>query len=904
MAISSVSKIYDAQDPILETDLELLAKVNTFQQMNFNEGANQVQNEINNWAMLADVAKPQDREYINQKLNNLVSGINNLGGVNLGDPNNVNSIKSLGYNLYADDAVTNAVATTKKLRDYMADGKGKLNGKNAKDYDQTYYEYNLNKWNDWLQDGEVGTSFDGPTELGQGSFELYQKKIQDAVKTLTPDLEEAPAPGDPNAINYLQVGSKFIKKDRIKQLIVSLTTAQDADIMGAHAWKNMYGVPDDSLLKITTDTYTAKKKELQTQYNQIKHNMALTQDFAQRDMYKTQLAQLDQAIKGIDTQKADLFKETNGKSLSEDQRQGLRSNLYFDAFQEQFATAYEFQQNKTELKFNQARAFQLKEARGAYEFGQVMNMKKAEFDLSVRKQNFEEDKTMLEYGLLSTMGGAGFDGSLNGNVNVSALRQGLMGPSSGAPLALVENMGKDDATVFNQKTVTNADLNYVAASSMFYQDAYNSIGSLPEYSNYVVKNEKGLYVPKDEASKKILDHAVLTKINQFDTISKLPLEDRKSFEKTFSEKDVQIMGNYKMLQEANLYKTQVKILEDQAFQKAGQESPGKKPVYTYKWNPQSNKYEFDGEYTARQLKEMKETNSPEYQNLIKQQVWFTTNLSRNNPQMAAQTFVEVPTQLDNVLNNYYEKAESGWKEVSKTYNAFGRNVTLPKIKGGGVNPELAKYFGDKVRRQAESNSDKKTAGVVTEADVDLNRVWVKYDADVKDGQSKIRYMAEVKYQKGNAKGGDKLYKVDLTDDVLKNPNSYVGNLYPRDNSTLIYGFMMDKNGSTPFSPDDNYASALKTTSNPKLTFNYRIASVKNSDGGLDYFNVDVLIPKREKTTGKVSYITVPVKNSFSGFTTQFPANYEVTVNYMNKYFKNDEGVKQFFQMHDIPTTDK
>lgn len=875
----------------METDLELLAKINTLQQTKFDEGSEQLQNEINNWAMLADVAKPQDREYINQKLNNLVSGINNLGGVNLADPNNVNQLKSLGYNLYADDAVTNAVATTKKLRNFMADGQAKLNGKNAKDYDQTYYEYNLNKWGEWLQDGQVGTSFDGPMQLGQGSFEQYQKKIQDAVKQLTPDLEEAPAPGDPNAINYLQVGNKFIKKDRIKTLINSLTTAQDADIIGAHAWKNMYGVGDDQLLKLTTDTYTAKKKDLQTQYNQIKHNMAQTQDFQQREQYRTQLSMLDEAIKGIDNQKDDLFKETNGKPLDENQRQALRSNLYFDAFKDDFATAYEFEQNKTELKFNQGRAFQLKEARSAYEFGQMMNMRKAEFDLDVRKQDFEEQKTMLEYGLLTSLGG---DTNINGNT------QGLLGPSAGAPLALVENMGKDDATVFNQKTVGNADLNYVAASSIFYQDAYNSMGSLPEYQNYVVKNANGLYVPKDDASKKILDQAVLTKINQFDAISKMPLEDRKKYEKTLSEKDVQMMKHYQGLQEAQLYKTQVQSLEDQAFQKVGQESPGKKPVYMYRWNPKSNQYQFDGEYTARQLKEMKDTNSPEYQNLIKGQVWFTTNLSRNNPNLAAQTIVEVPQQLDNVLTNYYDKAENGWKEVSKNYNSFGRNVTLPKIKGS-VNPQLAQYFGDKVRRQAEANKDTKIRDAVTESDVDINRVWVKYNADAKDGQSKIRYMAEVKYQKGNAKHGDLLYKVDLTDDVLNDPNSYVGRLYPRDNSTLIYGFMMDKTGSTPFTPDDNYASALKTTSNPKFTYNYRIAAVKNPNGGLDYFNVDVLIPKRDKTTGKINYITVPVKNAYSGFSTQFPANYQATVDYMNEYFKNDQTVQQFYQMHDIPT---
>lgn len=890
MAISSVSKIYDAPDPVLETDLELLAKVNTFQQTKFDEGQQQLQNEINNWAMLADVAKPQDREYINSKVNKLVAGINNLGGVDLSNPNNVNSLRSLGYNLYADNAIVNAVATTKKMRNFVSDAQGKLNGKNAKDYDPTYYEYNLNKWNEWLGDGQVGSSFDGPVELGIGSFENYQKKIQDAVSKLTPDLNEAPAPGDPNAINYLQIGNKFIKKDRIKTLIDSLTTAQDADIVGAHAWKNMYGLGDDQLLRLQTDSYTAQTKDLQTQYNSIKHQMALTQDFQQREMYASQLKQLESAIKSVNEQKKSLFDETNGKSLNEAQRQGLRSNLYFNAFKDDFATAYEFEQNKTELKMNAGRAFQLKEARAAYEFGQMMQYRKAEFDLEKEKFAWDKDKTYLEYGLLSSIGDISIQNSL-----------GLMGPSAGAPLQLIENLGKDDAVRFTEKTVSNANMIYTATAGNFYKDAYNSMGNLPEYQQYVVKNAEGLFVPKDEASKKILDQAVLTKINQFDEISKLPVEERQKYEKNFSESDVQMMKNYQQLQEATLYKNQVKSLEDQAFQSQGLETPSEKKVYGYVWNPQTNKYEFGKEYTARQLKEMKELNTPEYQQLIQNKTWFTTNLNRNNPTYAAQSFVETPQQLDNVLTNFYEKAEKGWEKVSQNYSPFGRNVTLPKAKGGGVNPTLAQYFGDKVRRASEAAGDKVGASVV-EADVDLNRVWVKYDAEAKDGQSKLRYMAEVKYKKGSTKEGDKLYKVDLTDDVIRDPGSYVARLYPRDNAQLIYGFMIDKNGSTPFSAEDGYASALKTTANPKYTFNYRIGAVKNPNGGLESFTVDVLIPKRDPETKVMSYLPVRVKNAFAGFSTSFPANYQSVVDYMNEYFKNDQSVKQFYQMHDIPTS--
>lgn len=883
MPISSVSRVYDAPDPILETDLELLAKVNTYQQSKFDAGEQALQNEVNNWAMLADVAKDQDRQYINQKLNKLVSGINGLGGVDLGDVNNVNSLKALGYNVYGDNAIINAVATTKKLRGFMNDAKTKLSGKDAKNYDQTYYEYNLDKWNDWLNDGQTGTAFNGPTDLPPGSFVDYQKRIEDAVNKLTPDMEEAPQGSD--ALNYLQIGSKFIKKERIKTLIDGMTTAEDRDIISAHAWKNMGGMQDNQLLKLTVDGYNSKIDSLKADYNTIKHNQALSQDFQQKQKYQGQLNQLDAAMKEIQKQKAGFFNETNGKELNKDQRQGIRDALYFDAFKDQYATAKAFEQNKTELKANTAKMFQLKEARSAYEFGETMKMKKAEYNLDVRKQDFEEQKSMLELGLLygdpSALGAAG-----------------IKGPAGNAPLQIMENLGKDDATVMNQETVTNANTNYVASANSFYADAYNTIGSFPEYQKYVKKNAQGVFVPVDDAAKKVLDQAIVEKTNKFDEIAKLPLNERGQFEKTLSGDDTRLLGAYRTLQQANLYKQQVNDVEDDAFRKSGLESPGTQKVYLYKTDG-NGKVLSETPVTYRELKNWQDTNDPrlnQYTSITKKSIYADKN-SVNYGRVPI-VFTEFQQSAKNVVDDYYERAEDGWNKVSMNYSPYGRNVTLPKIKGGGVNPQLAQYFGDKVRQEATAKGDGSIAKNVTESDVDINRIWVKYDA--KGTDSKVRYMAEVKYKKGDAKKGDQLYTVDLTKDILNDPNSYVARMYPQDNAQIIYGMMMDKDGATPLDEKDNYSSALETYSNAKLIHKYQIVANRNPKNGLESFKMFVLIPTRDKS-GAVSYSKLPVKNSFAGMGYDFPANYDAAVNYMNEYFKTDATANQFYQMHGITT---
>lgn len=895
MAISSASKIYDAPDPILETDLELLAKVNTFQQDKFNEGAKNLQNEVDNWSMLADVAKPQDKDYINGKLNNLVSGINNLGGVNLADPNNVNSLKALGYNLYGDNTVMNAVVTTKKLRGFMSDAQAKLSGKNAKDFDSVNYEYNLNKWNNWLQDGQTGTTFDGPTSLETGNFDEYNKKVNDAISKLTPDSDEAPT--GPDAINYLQVGSKFIKKERISQLIDGLTTAQDHGLIEAHAWKNLQAVPDDALLKYTTDGYNSKIDQLKFDYNNLKHNYAQTNDFEQKQRYQDQMNEVNNAITSIGKTKQGLYNETNGKPLGQDQRTALRNNLYFDSYKNEISSARAYQQSKTDLKMNQGKAFQLKEAREAFQFTQTMDWRKAQFDLDIRKQDFTEKKTLVELGL------AAMDAS-------TLSKLGLQGPSSAAPLAIIPNLGKDDATKFGQNSVTDANANYAGASANFYNDAYNTIGSLPEYQQYITKNVAGNFVAKDSASEKVLQQAIQNKLLIYDGIGKLPLEERAKYEKELTPDDTNLLRSYKNLKESELYKNQVYDLEDQAFQRAGLESPADKKVYIATPKHDGS---FDADVTSmslRKFKELKDADSPEYKKLLESKSDFTLTPIPNGKsfyglKMGELGAVENKSKYDTeqnpgiVIKDYYDDASKGWEDVSKNYSVYGRNVTLPKDKSGKVNQTLLQYFGDKVRQDAKTKKDNSVANAVKEEDVDLNKIWVQYDANA--AGSKLRYKAEVKYLKGDKKGGDKLYNVDLTDDVLREPNGYVGRLFPRDNGQIIYGLMMDKDGVTPLDPKDNYQSALETTSNPALSHKYQIVARSNPNSTtLDKtFRVNMLIPKRD-AQGKVSYTTVPVRNTFNNLSYDFPVSFDGVTDYMNQKFATPEKAQEFYQLNGIP----
>src|SRR5687767_13400169 len=108
MAISYKSTVHKPIDYTQPVDLNLLGKVLQYEQGEFDKGVRNVQSTIDSIAAL-DVVKDVDRQYLNTKLSNLVSSINNIGGVDYSDPNVQNQISGMGSQIYGDDKVINAV---------------------------------------------------------------------------------------------------------------------------------------------------------------------------------------------------------------------------------------------------------------------------------------------------------------------------------------------------------------------------------------------------------------------------------------------------------------------------------------------------------------------------------------------------------------------------------------------------------------------------------------------------------------------------------------------------------------------------------------------------------------------------------------------------------------------------
>lgn len=947
MAISSQStRIFHAEDDVMETDLSLLAKVNEYQQDKYDVGTKDLQNEINNWAMLSNVAKPQDKDYINAKLNKLVGGIQQLGGVDLSDPNNVNSLKSLGYNMYGDDNVMSPVLTTRRMNALGQDIYSKTNGKNAKDYDNVYGEYLMNSYSDWLNDGKQGTKFDGPTALPQGSFDNYNKKVNETLNKLTPDINEAPQNAN-DALNYYQVGDKFIKKDRVIAAIDAVTSSGDRDIMSAHAWKGMQGLPDSYLVSLQKNSYDSKLKGLQDNYNDLQYQKANTNDYAQKELFTNQMGQIKDAIDGISKQKGSLPVLQDGQKLDSGTQKALRDNLFNDAFKEQYANAKAFEQKKVELKMNQGKAFQLKSDQTAWMFGKTYDLKVKDLEIKEKAEGLKEQANMLKmYGLYGM--GAGQLGQM-----------GINGPAQTAPLSIIPNKGKDDATVVSDDVIKQADANYIAKSTDFYTKGYNYLMGKDSnlYGNFLVKDGDGNWVPKDDRAKEIVNKGLQSSVEMYGNVANMSIKERNGLK--LSDDDLSLFTASESLQDAQLYKNQIKTLTDNVFTSAKLVPPSqqnttirlkdgttrtmpydklkemvdrhdpilydpgtgliaqskdvipsakvneeiaalKKKIFT----KQSDNFDVE---KNKQFQNQSEEIQNKYEKINKGGYSFFGNTSGENS----------ATNAINEVNNYYNKdgVKDAWKTANKNFNVYGATKSLPKLKNGKPVEQLASYLATVIREQHPE-----VAGGVQNDDVDLLRIWSPYDATAK-GENKVKYMAEVRYQKGDGSDkegkdtkGDRIVNVDLTDQVMRDHNSsnggFFGDLYPTDNTQVVYGMMLNNEGKTPLDAKNGYSDALQTHSSGLLTHKYQIVAMKNANNGIDGYRVNVLIPKGKDKNGVPQFQNMPTVNfddltpSSKAITYHFPANFKYVQDYMDDWFSTAEKSKEFYRRHGIPYADQ
>lgn len=189
MAVSYLSKTYNSNPYVLPISLDIMAKVLSYKQDKYDQNAQKIQDEINTFGSF-DVIKPEDRQYLNGKINNLVNNVNSLGGVDLSDQSIANQVESLGGDIYGDNKIITALASTKQVRSVINGyEKMKTDPKLIPFYSAANEDYdinnpmNSNSVRSYLSNNKVGSSYQGANAPSPyQNYHKFTKDITDKIK--------------------------------------------------------------------------------------------------------------------------------------------------------------------------------------------------------------------------------------------------------------------------------------------------------------------------------------------------------------------------------------------------------------------------------------------------------------------------------------------------------------------------------------------------------------------------------------------------------------------------------------------------------------------------------------------------------------------------------------------------
>jgi hypothetical protein len=358
MPVSYLSQPVKPNPYVLPVDLDLMGKVLQYKDQQYQQHKEQIQQTVNNFAGL-DVMKPEDRQYLNTKINSLVQNINNNGNADLSDPNTVTQLQGFGSTISGDPKIMNAVAGTHMVRQLQQQyNEFKTNPKMKGMYGASNFAKDMNSVQKWMADGEVGSNYNGPSTATP--YMDVDKKASEIAK----DIKASEFSYDTKNGLYIERTTGQSKtEDQIQQIVAQrlMNDPNYSQQVQTNAWylTEGSGIQGKDIIQHNSQLLQGQIDDLDS--NIVKNKELLTQasnDPANSKTYSDRINALSISKNKLQQQKGDLDK--NGLKNYEDNPTGYQTNYYLNNLTSGLAATYAFRNEKHELRPDQATMFQYK----------------------------------------------------------------------------------------------------------------------------------------------------------------------------------------------------------------------------------------------------------------------------------------------------------------------------------------------------------------------------------------------------------------------------------------------------------------------------------------------------------------------------------------------------------------
>ena len=368
---------------VQELPVEAMVKVGMYKQEKYDQGVQKIQGNIDNIAGM-DVMRPIDKQNLQSKLNELGSKLKIVAAGDFSNSQLVNSVGGMATQIIKDPNVQAAVQSTANARAQMSI------------MEEARQKGDLTPDNEWHFQRQLDGYLNDNNLVGKGNSPVYfngkyvkhydvDKDIQDAVSKahLSSEEWEENARNPDGSINtdvLLEKSKKGLLSGKVKSIVDSIyakpEVQQQLAITGMYRYKDY----DATMLRTVQDESLAYTKK---RANELKLAMGVKGTISTADGPKP-----SQAIIDIDNQVQNAQDKHDAyiKLLNSGRIEEARIALHKDEREQQYMNEFSWEENSMKSKVSP---------------WFTASMTRANYNLAVQKESFDEKMALKNYDLAS-----------------------------------------------------------------------------------------------------------------------------------------------------------------------------------------------------------------------------------------------------------------------------------------------------------------------------------------------------------------------------------------------------------------------------------------------------------------------------------------------------------------------
>lgn len=338
---SSYSQIHNFDQPLYTPNTELIQTALSYKQQKLDLNREKLQNLRDQFGAL-DVAKDQDKEYLESRLQQVTDLTNQYANMDLSDEGLSRSLQA-NLSQVIDDNVKNAVLSTKLRKAELAEW-SKMEKEKPDLYADQNFRWASQKANKWMTDETVGTLY-----KGGGGFIAYSdvgKKILENVDKMQKSAYfKGKRTVDQGGYFDALIETEQVDRSKMDEAFEFLLNDQDRRQIQIDAWDKFDSAPADVVAEEYEQYRTTKVESYDEQIANLKVSLSSATGDDKIELLET--------LEKYTTEKSKLESAKVEDLMKEGGAQAVYTTNYYNNFKDGFLDAYSYAPRVVDIKVDE-----------------------------------------------------------------------------------------------------------------------------------------------------------------------------------------------------------------------------------------------------------------------------------------------------------------------------------------------------------------------------------------------------------------------------------------------------------------------------------------------------------------------------------------------------------------------